>query len=72
VDLDGERYTIRAGVHTLGGYSAHADQANLLRFVKGIRHRPREIRLVHGDDAAKHELRRQLQRLLPETTVVVA
>jgi metallo-beta-lactamase family protein len=26
VDLDGERKTIKAKVHTLSGYSAHADQ----------------------------------------------
>ena len=26
VELDGERYDIRARIHTLGGYSAHADQ----------------------------------------------
>jgi predicted metal-dependent RNase len=30
VELDGQRITIRAGVHTLGGYSAHADQRDLL------------------------------------------
>ena len=72
VDLDGVRYPIRAGVHTLSGYSAHADQANLLSFVTGIRHRPREIRLVHGEDKAKRELQRRLRHLLPGTTVVVA
>lgn len=72
VELDGERYVIRAGVHTVSGYSAHADQANLLRFVKGIRHRPREIRLVHGDEGAKRELQRQLCQLFPEMAVVVA
>lgn len=72
VDLDGQRFIIRAGVHTIGGYSAHADQANLVRFVKGIRHRPREVRLVHGDDAAKRELQLLLRHLLPEAAVVVA
>lgn len=56
VELDGERYPIRAGVHRLGGYSAHADQAGLLRFVTGMRQWPQEVRLVHGDAEAKAAL----------------
>jgi metallo-beta-lactamase family protein len=72
VDLDGQRITIRAGVHTVGGYSAHADQDGLLRFARGIRHKPGEIRLVHGDEPAKRELREKLRDLLPGTAVVIA
>ncbi|MFN3581945.1 MAG: MBL fold metallo-hydrolase RNA specificity domain-containing protein [Pseudomonas sp.] len=53
VELDGERYAIRAGVHTLGGYSAHADQQGLVRFITGMRQWPQEVRLVHGDPQAK-------------------
>ncbi|MCW8905868.1 MAG: MBL fold metallo-hydrolase [Sedimenticola sp.] len=71
VDLDGKRITIRSGVHTLGGYSAHADQASLLRFVRGIRHKPREIHLVHGDGPAKHELRNRLRAMVPEAEVTI-
>ncbi len=71
VDLDGKRYTIRAGVHTLSGYSAHADQADLLRFVRRIRHSPQEIRLVHGDESAKRSLRQLIQQQMPGVAVVV-
>lgn len=56
VELDGERYEIRAGIETLGGYSAHADQKGLVRFVTGMRHWPGQVRLVHGDDGAKQRL----------------
>jgi metallo-beta-lactamase family protein len=56
VDLDGERYDIKAGVHSLGGYSAHADQAGLVKFINGMRRWPTEVRLVHGDEAAKATL----------------
>ncbi len=56
VDIEGERLTIRAGVHTLGGYSAHADQAGLVGFIAGMRHWPEEVRLVHGDEGAKKAL----------------
>ncbi len=49
VELDGQRYDICAGVHSLGGYSAHADQAGLASFVTDMDEWPREIRLVHGE-----------------------
>ncbi len=59
--LDGKRYDIRARIHTIGGYSAHADQQNLINFVRRMRHRPHTVRLVHGDADAKQALSRRLQ-----------
>lgn len=59
--LDGQKYPVRAEVIQLGGYSAHADQQDLLAFVEGMRKAPEQIRLVHGDEEAKRELKRQLQ-----------
>ncbi|MCO5784813.1 MBL fold hydrolase [Pseudomonas sp. G11-1] len=56
VDVEGERLNIRAGVTTLGGYSAHADQKGLVNFVTRMRHWPAEVRLVHGDRGAKQAL----------------
>jgi len=69
VYLDGDRVDIHAGVHTISGYSAHADQSNLLNFVKRMRHRPSEIRIVHGDELAKQTLRDKLQIIVPEAKV---
>jgi metallo-beta-lactamase family protein len=63
VKLDGRSYTINAKVHTLSGYSAHADQADLIRFVEGIGEKPSEIRLVHGDPPAKAALTEKLNEL---------
>ncbi|AOE83353.1 MBL fold metallo-hydrolase RNA specificity domain-containing protein [Pseudomonas sp. TCU-HL1] len=60
VDLDGERFDVRAGIHTVGGYSAHADQKGLVNFVTRMRHWPSEIRLVHGENTAKNALSKQL------------
>ncbi|HDZ58038.1 MAG TPA: MBL fold metallo-hydrolase [Pseudomonas xinjiangensis] len=62
VDLDGERFDIKARVHTLGGYSAHADQKGLVNFVTRMRHWPEEVRLVHGEEGAKQTLARELQK----------
>ena len=66
VDLDGERYTINAGVHTLGGYSAHADQKGLVSFITGMHHWPKEVRLVHGDENAKATLATKLRQAAQE------
>ena len=56
VELEGKKYDINAEVHTISGYSAHADQRNLVNFIKRMRHKPTDIRLVHGDAEAKASL----------------
>ena len=72
VALDGERFDIRCGIHTLGGYSAHADQAGLVAFARDIPGGPPEkIRLVHGDDGAKAALAAALKAAVPSAQVVV-
>lgn len=60
VDLDGERFNIRAGVTSIGGYSAHADKKGLVEFVTGMQQWPSEIRVVHGEQKAKEALAAQL------------
>jgi metallo-beta-lactamase family protein len=61
VELNGKRYSIHAKTHALSGYSAHADQQNLLDFVGGMAERPGEIALVHGEDEAKAALKGKLE-----------
>ncbi len=56
VILDGERFDIRAGINSIGGYSAHADQKGLVEFVTGMQQWPTEIRVVHGEREAKQAL----------------
>ncbi len=60
--LDGKRYDIRAGIHTLGGFSAHGDQKDLLNFVGRIPKPPRQVRIVHGDDQAKATLANRIRQ----------
>ena len=61
VDLEGQRIDIRAGIDSVGGYSAHADQADLVGFVTRMKEWPVEIRLIHGEDQAKHRLAEVLE-----------
>ncbi len=61
--LDGGKYDIRCGVHTLSGSTPHADQQDLLRFVQGMPSPPKAIRLVHGEPPAKEALATKLKEL---------
>lgn len=49
VRIMGEDVPVMASVHTLGGLSAHADQANLLRWLKGFHQSPKAVFVVHGE-----------------------
>jgi len=60
--LDGRRVPIRARVRALGGYSAHADRSDLLRWVESMGEKPGKIRLIHGEDDARRALGRELER----------
>lgn len=60
VEIDGQRYSIRAQVSGISGYSAHAGQDDLINFVRRMRKLPGEVRLVHGDQDAKSILRERL------------
>ncbi len=67
----GKKYPINATVHTISGYSAHADQNNLLNFVKRMRHKPEQIRLVHGDNEARSVLQEKFKSVWPEIDVMI-
>lgn len=69
--FDGKKYSIAARVHTISGYSAHADQKNLFNFVKRMRSKPKQIRLVHGDPEAKQALQHLFNENYPEIEVVI-
>lgn len=49
VRIFGEQITVRAGIHTIGGLSAHADQAALLGWLKGFGQAPSKTFVVHGE-----------------------
>ena len=66
VDIDGQRYAIQAEVMTIGGYSAHADKNDLLRFIADIPTLPSCVRIVHGDEPAKAAFKQALYALARE------
>lgn len=49
VRLFGEEVPVKASIHTIGGLSAHADQAGLLDWLKGFKRPPSTAFVVHGE-----------------------
>ena len=54
VEVLGENIVVRAGIHTLGGFSAHADRDELLDWLSCFRKAP-EIFIVHGEEQASKD-----------------
>jgi len=53
VMINGEEVPVRASIHTMGGFSAHADQRGLLDWFSTLApSRPRTI-ITHGEDRAR-------------------
>ncbi|WP_375752288.1 MBL fold metallo-hydrolase [Vibrio sp. HN007] len=62
VVIDNKETHVNAQIHTMSGYSAHADKDDLLAFVKEIKYPPKEIHLIHGDYVSKNALLQTLVR----------
>ncbi|MBP9864317.1 MBL fold metallo-hydrolase [Patescibacteria group bacterium] len=56
VDVLGERVHVKAEIHSIGAYSAHADQRQLLNWVKAAEHAPSHILCTHGEEDASAAL----------------
>jgi len=61
VKLFGEKIAVRAQVHTLGGFSAHAGQTDLLLWFNFIAACNPRVALTHGEDGPRRELARLIQ-----------
>jgi metallo-beta-lactamase family protein len=60
VKIRGQRIAVKADIHTLGGFSAHADQAGLLRWLEQFHDTPPVV-LVHGEREAQDAFARELR-----------
>lgn len=59
VKLFGQQIAVKAKMHTLGGFSAHADQSQLLAWAEKFRNKP-HFYLIHGEDEALNALQKAL------------
>ncbi|CAE6880985.1 exonuclease of the beta-lactamase fold involved in RNA processing [Vibrio sp. B1FLJ16] len=62
VEIDSQQIEVNAQIHTISGYSAHADKNDLLKFITGIPTPPKAVHFIHGEQEAKQALRQELER----------
>jgi len=61
VKLFGEEVAVRAQIHTLGGFSAHADRRELLDWISHFKSKDMKIFVVHGEEKSAQSLAASLQ-----------
>ena len=72
VKIMGEEIGVRAQIHSIGGFSAHADQGGLIDWLKGFQQISRGIFITHGESGAQNELAALIrQKLGIEPTIPV-
>lgn len=56
VDVMGERIDVKAKISSIGAYSAHADQRQLIRWISSAERLPEHVYCTHGEEAASAAL----------------
>ena len=71
IRIDGQPHEVRCQVRSIGGFSAHADESEILDWLRGFAapKRPRRVFVVHGDPAAQQALEPKIRALGLETHV---
>jgi metallo-beta-lactamase family protein len=62
VSIFGERIPVRASVHTLNGFSGHADQRELLSWFSTLAPAKPKVILTHGEDRGRGALAKLIQQ----------
>ncbi len=56
VEVLGERIDVKAKIASIGAYSAHADQKQLLKWISSAVHAPKQVYCTHGEEDASAAL----------------
>ena len=70
VKIFGESIDVNANIESIDGFSAHADQNELLNWVSNFKKKPKKIFIVHGDPDAQIEFSKLLESRLNIDTVI--
>lgn len=62
VSIHGDKVAVRATIHTMGGFSAHAGQTDLLAWLGALAPRKPKVVLTHGENEPRAALAREIQR----------
>jgi len=69
VKIFGQTVPVKARIYTVGGLSAHADQATLIGWLRGFRQPPGQTFIVHGEAGASSIFAKAIQEQLGWTAV---
>ncbi len=70
VKIHGEEIDVKARILFLEGYSAHADQEELLHWLSGFQKQPDKIFLIHGEDQSRIDFAAAVKEHLGFETVI--
>jgi metallo-beta-lactamase family protein len=60
-----EDVIVRAKVHTIGGFSAHADQNELLTWISHFKNPKLQVFVIHGEESASLAFAQSIQQAFP-------
>jgi len=64
VKIFGEVIQVNAEIHSLEGFSSHADREGIMWWIKGFKNKPKKIFIVHGEEEAMEEVSRKIEEEL--------
>jgi metallo-beta-lactamase family protein len=70
--IDDTEVAVKASVQTISGYSAHADQQDLVDFIVGCKTHLKQLHLIHGERRAKQALVECVTPYLEPVTRIVS
>lgn len=70
VKILGEEISVKAGIYSINGFSAHADQNFLLKWMGHLKNTPKNVFIVHGEEPASKALSSLLSHMYGMSTVV--
>ncbi|MDY6973660.1 MAG: MBL fold metallo-hydrolase [Thermodesulfobacteriota bacterium] len=70
VRIFGEQVNVKANIHTIGGFSAHADRDGLLKWIDYFDPKPKTTVIVHGEANSSLAFRDHVQKELGLVSIV--
>jgi len=70
INLYGEDIIVKASIHTINGFSAHADQKAIIRWISKIK-KLKNIFLIHGEAESQKAFKKALQEQIAIDTHIV-
>lgn len=71
VKIFGEEISVKANIATIGGFSAHADQKELLDWIGNFRSLPAKIFVIHGEEKSSNCLKEKIEYSFKNTNVII-